>query len=147
MRKSKPIGARGASKLPIKTTAYIVPQSIVIPTATKKAAVWYGIWIIRVVNKERTYEKLLVPARKKLGDDDEIAVRTFKTANGLISFLESMGFPQINIDLIAGMLDETEDNWKACVAKTIEMSPDSVTVYQMEVPYNTTIYKRGTTYS
>jgi oxygen-independent coproporphyrinogen-3 oxidase len=28
------------------------------------------------------------------------------------------------------------------VAKTIEMSPDSVTVYQMEVPYNTTIYKR-----
>ena len=46
-------------------------------TATKKAAVWYGIWIIRVVNKERTYEKLLVPARKKLGDDDEIAVRTF----------------------------------------------------------------------
>ncbi len=71
-------------------------------TATKKAAVWYGIWIIRVVNKERTYEKLLVPARKKLGDDDEIAVRTFKTANGLISFLESMGFPQINIPMVEG---------------------------------------------
>lgn len=70
--------------------------------ATKKAAVWYGIWIIRVVNKERTYEKLLVPARKKLGDDDEIAVRTFKTANGLISFLESMGFTQVNIPMLEG---------------------------------------------
>ena len=58
------------------------------------------------------------------------------------NFAREVGFPQINIDLIAGMLDETEDNWKACVAKTIEMSPDSVTVYQMEVPYNTTIYKR-----
>lgn len=71
-------------------------------TAHKKAAVWYGIWIIRVVNKDRSYEKLLVPARKKLGDDDEIAVRTFKTANGLISFLESMGFPQINIPMVEG---------------------------------------------
>ena len=57
-------------------------------------------------------------------------------------FAREVGFPQINIDLIAGMLEETEDNWKACVAKAIEMSPDSVTVYQMEVPYNTTIYQR-----
>ena len=57
-------------------------------------------------------------------------------------YAREVGFQQINIDLIAGMLDETEDNWKACVAKAIEMAPDSITVYQMEVPYNTTIYKR-----
>ena len=57
-------------------------------------------------------------------------------------YAREVGFQQINIDLIAGMLDETEDNWKACVAKAIEMEPDSITVYQMEVPYNTTIYKR-----
>lgn len=49
---------------------------------------------------------------------------------------------QINIDLIAGMLEETEDNWQACVARIIEMAPDSVTIYQMEIPYNTTIYQR-----
>jgi oxygen-independent coproporphyrinogen-3 oxidase len=52
-----------------------------------------------------------------------------------------LGFPQINIDLIAGMVEETEANWRECVRKVIEMSPDSVTIYQMEVPYNTTIYK------
>ena len=52
------------------------------------------------------------------------------------------GFPQVNVDLIAGMMDETEDNWQSCVAKTIEMQPDSVTIYQMEIPYNTTIYKQ-----
>ena len=57
-------------------------------------------------------------------------------------FALSVGFPQINIDLISGMLEETEDNWRACVAKTIEMAPDSVTIYQMEIPYNTTIYQR-----
>jgi coproporphyrinogen III oxidase-like Fe-S oxidoreductase len=51
----------------------------------------------------------------------------------------TIGFPQINIDLIAGMLGETEDNWKACIERTVAMSPDSVTIYQMELPYNTTI--------
>ena len=50
-----------------------------------------------------------------------------------------VGFPQINIDLIAGMLGETEDKWKLTVEKAIAMDPDSVTIYQMEVPYNTKI--------
>jgi oxygen-independent coproporphyrinogen-3 oxidase len=48
-------------------------------------------------------------------------------------------FPQINIDLIAGMIGETEANWQACIQRTLELSPDSVTVYQMELPFNTTI--------
>ena len=56
-------------------------------------------------------------------------------------FARSVGFPQINIDLIAGMMGETEDNWRECVRRTIAMSPDSVTIYQMEVPYNTTVFK------
>jgi oxygen-independent coproporphyrinogen-3 oxidase len=58
------------------------------------------------------------------------------------SYARQLNFPQINIDLIAGMVEETEENWRACVRKTTEMSPDSVTIYQMEVPYNTTIYQR-----
>jgi len=53
----------------------------------------------------------------------------------------ALAFPQINIDIIAGMLGETEENWRACVRKTLELEPDSVTVYQMELPYNTTISK------
>jgi oxygen-independent coproporphyrinogen-3 oxidase len=53
----------------------------------------------------------------------------------------ALGFPQINIDLIAGMLGESEENWRACVEKTIALEPDSVTIYQMELPFNTTISK------
>jgi oxygen-independent coproporphyrinogen-3 oxidase len=53
----------------------------------------------------------------------------------------ALGFPQINIDLIAGMLGETEENWHACVRRTIDLAPDSVTIYQMELPFNTTISK------
>ena len=52
-----------------------------------------------------------------------------------------VGFAQINIDLIAGMLGETEDKWKYAVDKALELDPDSLTVYQMEVPYNTGIAK------
>lgn len=52
-----------------------------------------------------------------------------------------VGFPQINIDLIAGMIGETDANWEECVRKTIEMAPESVTIYQMELPPNTIISK------
>jgi oxygen-independent coproporphyrinogen-3 oxidase len=55
------------------------------------------------------------------------------------AFARSLDFPQINIDLIAGMLGETDDNWRACVDRTLELQPDSVTIYQMELPFNTTI--------
>jgi oxygen-independent coproporphyrinogen-3 oxidase len=51
----------------------------------------------------------------------------------------ALGFPQINIDLIAGMLGETDANWKDCVERTLALEPDAVTIYQMELPYNTTI--------
>jgi len=57
-------------------------------------------------------------------------------------FARQIGFPQVNIDLIAGMVEETEENWRDCVRRTIEMEPDSVTIYEMEIPYNTTIYQR-----
>lgn len=50
------------------------------------------------------------------------------------------GFQQINIDLIAGMLGETEANWRDSIAKAIDLSPSSVTIYQMEIPHNTGLY-------
>jgi coproporphyrinogen III oxidase-like Fe-S oxidoreductase len=57
------------------------------------------------------------------------------------AYAREIGFPQINIDLIAGMVEETDANWRDCVGKTIALAPDSVTIYEMEIPYNTTIYK------
>src|SRR5436309_4619321 len=55
-------------------------------------------------------------------------------------FARSVDFPQINIDLIAGMMGDTDDLWQMAVEKTLAMQPDSVTIYQMEIPYNTTIF-------
>jgi oxygen-independent coproporphyrinogen-3 oxidase len=52
-----------------------------------------------------------------------------------------VGFDQINIDLIAGMVGEHDANWHECIRKTIELAPESVTIYQMELPYNTVYSK------
>lgn len=48
-------------------------------------------------------------------------------------------FAQVNIDLIAGMVGETDEKWRETVRRAIELQPDSVTIYQMELPYNTSI--------
>ncbi|MDA1015737.1 MAG: coproporphyrinogen-III oxidase family protein [Planctomycetota bacterium] len=56
-------------------------------------------------------------------------------------WLQQVGFPQINIDLIAGMIGETDENWNKCVERAIEMTPDNITMYQMELPFNTIISK------
>jgi len=53
-----------------------------------------------------------------------------------------LGFDQVNIDLIAGMVGETDENWSTCIDKTIDLAPESVTIYQMEVPYNTTLFQQ-----
>ncbi len=73
----------------------------------------------------------------------EINGRAHRTAEiyRAYNYARSIGFPQINIDLISGMVEETDENWSENIRKTIELLPDSVTIYQMEVPYNTGIYK------
>jgi oxygen-independent coproporphyrinogen-3 oxidase len=56
-------------------------------------------------------------------------------------WIKNLQFDQVNIDLIAGMVGENWDNWRGCVQKTIELSPDSITIYQMELPFNTVFSK------
>lgn len=60
----------------------------------------------------------------------------------VLPWVREIGFEQLNIDLIAGMVGETWDTWKESVRKTVEAEPDSVTIYQMELPYNT-VYSQG----
>ncbi len=56
-------------------------------------------------------------------------------------WIQAAGFPNVNIDLISGMVGETWDNWKDNVRRTLELAPDSVTIYQMELPFNTVYSK------
>ncbi|MCA9064100.1 MAG: radical SAM protein, partial [Planctomycetaceae bacterium] len=56
-------------------------------------------------------------------------------------WIQATGFPQVNIDLIAGMVGETDDNWHRNIDKAIELRPNNITIYQMELPFNT-VYSR-----
>jgi oxygen-independent coproporphyrinogen III oxidase len=56
-------------------------------------------------------------------------------------WIEAAGFYNTNIDLIAGMVGETWDKWRDAVARTIQLNPDSITIYQMELPFNTVYSK------
>jgi oxygen-independent coproporphyrinogen-3 oxidase len=55
------------------------------------------------------------------------------------AWAREVDFPQINIDLISGMMGETEEKWRDTIRRAIELEADSVTIYQMELPYNTVI--------
>lgn len=56
-------------------------------------------------------------------------------------WIREVGFPNVNIDLISGMVGENWENWRDTVRKTIDCAPDSVTIYQMELPFNTVYSK------
>lgn len=73
--------------------------------------------------------------------DDEILrengrAHVSKEIHRCLPWVQEAGFDQLNVDLIAGMVGETWESWKTTVEKTLEVEPDSVTVYQLELPYN-----------
>jgi oxygen-independent coproporphyrinogen-3 oxidase len=52
-------------------------------------------------------------------------------------WIKAAGFPSTNVDLIAGMVGETTESWQRTVERTLDLQPDSLTIYQMELPANT----------
>jgi oxygen-independent coproporphyrinogen III oxidase len=101
-------------------------------TRAKLAAI-RDIGVTRLSLGVENFDDRILELNGRAHRSPEIA-RAYRDARGL-------GFPQINIDLIAGMLGETDANWLDCIARTLALEPDSITIYQMELPYNTTISK------
>ncbi len=92
-----------------------------------------AIGVTRLSLGVENFDKHILEVNGRAHREDEI-YRAYAHAR-------KIGFPQINIDLIAGMVEETDANWQRNIAKTIELLPDCVTIYQMEVPFNTGIFK------
>jgi oxygen-independent coproporphyrinogen-3 oxidase len=53
-------------------------------------------------------------------------------------WIKAAGFPNTNIDLISGMVGETSESWDRTIDRTLALEPDSLTIYQLELPVNTT---------
>jgi oxygen-independent coproporphyrinogen III oxidase len=99
----------------------------------QKLAAIKGIGVTRLSLGVENFDDAILEANGRAHRSPEI--------DKAYAYARSIGFPQINIDLIAGMLGETEENWHRCVQRTLAMEPDSITIYQMELPFNTTISK------
>jgi oxygen-independent coproporphyrinogen-3 oxidase len=56
-------------------------------------------------------------------------------------WIQAARFPNVNVDLIVGMVGETRDNWRDNIRRTLELAPDSITIYQLELPFNTVYSK------
>ena len=52
-----------------------------------------------------------------------------------------IGFEVVNLDLIVGLVGQTDDSFDRTIDRVIEMEPDSVTIYQLEIPFNTPLYR------
>lgn len=50
------------------------------------------------------------------------------------------GFNEINIDLLAGLPGETSLTWQHTIERVIDLAPDCVTIYQLELTYNSALY-------
>jgi len=62
------------------------------------------------------------------------AERAFET-------LSRFDFGTINVDLIAGLVGESDDTFQRSLERVIGWGPQSVTVYQLEIPLNTPLYR------
>jgi oxygen-independent coproporphyrinogen-3 oxidase len=50
-------------------------------------------------------------------------------------------FDIVNIDLMVGLVGETDESFRDSLRQVISMSPDSVTFYQLEIPANTPLFR------
>jgi oxygen-independent coproporphyrinogen-3 oxidase len=50
-------------------------------------------------------------------------------------------FDIVNIDLMVGLVGETDESFRDSLRQVISMSPDSITFYQLEIPPNTPLFR------
>ncbi len=78
--------------------------------------------------------------------DDDV-LRNNGRAHGVIDVLRAyeriqrVGFDLVNLDLIVGLIGETEESFLDSLDRIVGLAPDSVTIYQLEIPLNTPLYR------
>jgi oxygen-independent coproporphyrinogen-3 oxidase len=55
--------------------------------------------------------------------------------------IRDTGFDVVNLDLIVGLVGETDETFFSSLEQTLEMAPESLTIYQLEIPLNTPLYR------
>ena len=139
------------------TPSYINPKQLrVLVDRTKAAFPWDDVEEVTFECEPGTLTQAKLEAIKEVGvtrlslgiehfDDDILRengrAHVSKEIFRALPWIRELGFQQLNIDLIAGMLGDTEEKWREAVQRTVELEPDSVTIYQLELPFNTRFTK------
>lgn len=91
------------------------------------------IGVTRISMGVQSFDNALLKlnGRMHLAEDVERAYKLLRNA----------GFEYVNIDLMAGLIGETPESWRTTVSRALELSPESVTIYQTEIPHNTQLYR------
>jgi oxygen-independent coproporphyrinogen-3 oxidase len=100
------------------------------------------------VSKLRTLRQLGI-TRISLGvqqlDDDVLRangrVHLVADVERAFGAIRAVGFDVVNVDLIVGLVGETDDSFFGSLERVIGMAPDSITIYQLEIPLNTPLYR------
>ncbi len=123
----------------------------------KSATPWDGTQEVTFECEPGTLSQSKVEAIRRIGvsrlslgvenfDDDILELNgrahVTKEIYRVVPWLHQADFAEINIDLIAGMVGETWETWRETVDRAIDVDADMVTVYQMELPFNTRFSKQ-----
>lgn len=63
---------------------------------------WHGEWIVRVVDKDKAVEKVLMKMPRHASSGQDLEPRRFKTIDGLHSFMTAVGFIHVHIPAYEG---------------------------------------------
>ncbi|MBI4565584.1 MAG: coproporphyrinogen III oxidase family protein [Planctomycetes bacterium] len=55
--------------------------------------------------------------------------------------VRAASFDEVNLDLIVGLIGETDASFRSSLEGVIRMGPDSVTLYPLEIPHNTPLFR------
>jgi oxygen-independent coproporphyrinogen-3 oxidase len=78
--------------------------------------------------------------------DDEVLlaagrVHTVQDVRRAYRAIRSVDFPVVNLDLMAGLVGESDESFGDSLDRVIAMQPESVTIYPLEIPLNTPLYR------
>jgi oxygen-independent coproporphyrinogen-3 oxidase len=78
--------------------------------------------------------------------DDEVLERNgrihlVRDVERAYSEIRRFHFRTVNIDLMVGMVGETDTSFRESLERIIDMQPESITIYQLEIPLNTPLYR------
>lgn len=57
------------------------------------------------------------------------------------TIIRRFDFEIVNVDLMVGLIGESDESFMESLERIIAMNPDSVTIYQLELPLNTPLYR------